>query len=111
MTTSLAEALQALELALDVPRRPRAGLGTWRWRVRQRLGDVREALLADGVSNSAQWRTPAAILRERNDLVIRLGRLSEETLRTQEIDRLRYELRRLGADVARHAERVRTLAD
>ena len=48
-------ALQALDHALDAPRRPGIPLGNWRWLVRQRMGAVRDALVGEAAGSDDGW--------------------------------------------------------
>ena len=51
----LPAALQALDQALDAPRRPGIPLGNWRWVVRQRMGGVRDALVGEAAGSDDGW--------------------------------------------------------
>lgn len=74
---------------------PAVAVGNWRWVVRQRLGDLRQALLVVAVDAEDGARN-----RSRSALVDRAARSANAVLGTPDLEGFREELRRLVADVA-----------
>ena len=109
---ALPGALQALDHALDAPRRPGIPLGNWRWVVRQRMGAVRDALVGEAAGSEDGWLAArgGSAFRERNTLLARLGTLGPQVLETPDVERTRVELKRLIVDINRHAQRLSDLA-
>lgn len=109
---AVAPALRALEQAVDAPRRSGVPLGNWRWVVRQRLGVLREALLMESALTEDSWLAARGGLsfRERNALLGRLAELGQRVLEAPDVEQVRVEVKRLAADISRHAQRVRDLA-
>jgi hypothetical protein len=106
-------AIRQLGEAIDAPHPPGAPPSSWRWSVRQEMAGVRDALAAQTPRQRSEWivaRT-TSMLRERNELLIRLSTLGKRVLETDAIDELRLEMHRLLADVRRHLQRRRDLAD
>ena len=104
-------ALQALDQSLDAPRRPGIPLGNWRWLVRQRMGDVRDALVGEAAGSDDGWLAArgGSAFRERNALLSRLSILSPLILESPDVEATRLELKRLVVDIQRHAQRVNDL--
>lgn len=109
--TVMSDAIQALELAI-VPPRPGTNIGNWRFSVRQRLAEVRDAIIVEDTGTSNAWLTArnGAALRERGTLLSRLASMAGEVLERPDLEGLRAELRRLVGDVQRHAQRLNDLA-
>lgn len=109
---ALPGALQALDAALDAPRRPGIPLGNWRWVVRQRMGGVREALLGEAVGSDEGWLAArgGSAFRERNALLGRLSALVPQVLETPDVEATRLELKRLLSDIHRHVQHLHDLA-
>jgi hypothetical protein len=105
-------ALQALDHALDAPRRPGIPLGNWRWLVRQRMGAVRDALVGETAGSDDGWLAArgGTAFRERNALLARLSTLGPQILETPDIEASRVELKRLLMDIQRHVQRINDLA-
>lgn len=105
-------ALQALDDALDAPRRTGVALGNWRWVVRQRLGAVRDALVGEAAGSDDGWLAArgGSAFRERNALLARLSTLGPQVLETPDVEATRAELKRWVADVGRHLQRLHDLA-
>ena len=105
-------ALQALDHALDAPRRPGIPLGNWRWLVRQRMGAVRDALVGEAAGSDDGWLAArgGSAFRERNALLARLGTQGPQILETPDIEASRVELKRLLMDIQRHVQRINDLA-
>ena len=101
-------ALQALDHALDAPRRPGIPLGNWRWLVRQRMGAVRDALVGEAAGSDDGWLAArgGSAFRERNALLARLSTLGPQILETPDIETSRVELKRLLMDIQRHVQRI-----
>lgn len=108
----LPAALQALDHALDAPRRPGIPLGNWRWLVRQRMSGVRDALVGEAAGSDDGWLAArgGSAFRERNALLSRLSILGPQILETADVEQTRVELKRLVMDVQRHAQRLHDLA-
>ena len=105
-------AMQGLQQALEAPRRPGVPLGTWRWSVRQRMGAVRDALIAETGQGGEGWLAAreVGLLRERTALLSRLSALGPQVLENEDVDEVRTELHRLLVDVSHHVQRVNDLA-
>jgi hypothetical protein len=105
-------ALQALDQALDAPRRTGIPLGNWRWVVRQRMGVVRDELLGERAGSKDGWLAArgGAAFRERNALLSRLTELSARVLETPDVEATRIDLKRLVVDVNRHLQRLNDIA-
>ena len=108
----LPAALQALDHALDAPRRPGIPLGNWRWLVRQRMGAVRDVLVGEAAGSEDGWLAArgGTAFRERNALLARLSTLGPQILETPDIEGTRMELKRLLMDIQRHVQRLNDLA-
>jgi hypothetical protein len=108
----LPAALQALDQALDAPRRPGIPLGNWRWLVRQRMGGVRDALVGEAAGSDDGWLAArgGTAFRERNALLARLSTLGPQILETPDVEATRIELKRLLMDIQRHLQRLNDLA-
>lgn len=111
-TTGMTSAMQGLQQALAVPRRPGVPDGSWRWTVRQRMAAVRDALLAETGLGGEGWLAAreGGLLRERSQLLGRLGALGPRVLESPDPDHVRADLERLLTDVARHLQRIHDLA-
>jgi hypothetical protein len=105
-------AMQGLQQALEAPRRPGVPLGNWRWGVRQRMADIRDALVAETAHGGEGWLAAREIglLRERNTLLGRLSTLGPQVLENPDVDEVRTDLHRLLVDVSHHVQRVNDLA-
>ena len=108
----MAAAIHGLELALDAPRQSGVAHGNWRWVVRQRLGAVRDALIAEGDHSQDGWLAARGgnIIRERNALLTRVSALGPTVLESPDADEIRIELRRLLREIVRHVQRMHDLA-
>jgi hypothetical protein len=108
---ALPAALHALDAVLDSPRKPGIALGNWRWVVRQRMGDVRDALVGEAAGSDDGWLAArgGAAFRERNALLTRLSVLGPQILETPDVEATRVELKRLVMDIARHVQRINDL--
>lgn len=111
-TPGLPAALQALDHALDTPRKTGIPLGNWRWMVRQRMGVVRDELLGERAGSKDGWLAArgGAAFRERNALLSRLSSLATQVLETPDVEATRIELKRLVVDVNRHLQRLNDIA-
>jgi hypothetical protein len=109
---ALPGALQALDAALDAPRRSGVALGNWRWVVRQRMGAVRDALVGEAAGSDDGWLAArgGSAFRERNALLARLGAFGPTILETPDVEATRMELKRLLLDIQRHVQRLHDLA-
>ncbi len=112
VTPDLSAALQGLAQARDAFRRPGVGDGQWRWRVRQQMAAVRDALVAEAGNGADGWTAAreGSALRERNALLTRLGDLGGRVLADPDVGAVRTEIARLVGDVHRHVQRVNDLA-
>ncbi|MGY2700965.1 hypothetical protein [Nocardioides sp. HB32] len=108
----MTSAIQGLQQALEAFRRPGVQLGNWRWGVRQRMGAVRDALVAETGQGGEGWLAAreVGLLRERNALLGRLSALGRQVLENQDVDEVRAELHRLLVDVSHHVQRLHDLA-
>jgi hypothetical protein len=106
-----ADALRALDHALDAPRGAGVPLGNWRWSVRQRLVIVRDRLVAESLGAQDGWLAArgGAAYRERNDLLARLAALTPAVLEAHDAEAVRRQLKRLVVDIAHHVQRVHDL--
>lgn len=106
---ALSAALQALDHALDAPRRSGVALGNWRWVVRQRIAQVRDGLVGEVAGSDDGWLAArgGAAFRERNALLTRLGTLGPQVLETPDVEATRVEAKRLVLDIHRHVREVR----
>lgn len=111
-STGMTTAMQGLQQALAAPRRPGVPLGNWRWRVRQQMAGVRDALVAERGHGAEGWLAAreGGILRERNSLLGRLSALGPEVLENPDVDEVRSELLRLLVDIGHHVQRLHDLA-
>jgi hypothetical protein len=108
----LPAALMGLDQALDAPRKPGIPLGNWRWVVRQRMGEVRDALAGEAAGSDDGWLAArgGSAFRERNALLSRLAVLGPDILQTPDVEAGRIELKRLVMDINRHVQRLNDLA-
>lgn len=109
--TGTSSALHSLLLALEEPLPSTGSPSHLRWRLRQRMAAVR-----DGLANEPTWAgegwlaaRSGAVLRERQALLARLAALGPAVLESPDLDRVRGDLRRLAADIARHCQRLHDL--
>lgn len=111
-TTGLPAALLGLGQALDAYGRPDVSDGQWRWRVRQGLAAIRDALVAETGTGTEAWTAAreGSVLRERNALLTRIGTLGPHVLQHPDPEVVRAELQRLLVDVGHHAQRLSDLA-
>lgn len=97
-------------LAEDVT--PAAGTsGSWRWRTRTLLADLRDLLVTDYSTSEDGWLAArgAGMLRERDVLLSRVAALGTQVLQAPAIGAVRSELGRLVVDVEHHLQRRRDL--
>jgi hypothetical protein len=112
--TGMTAALRALEQAVEAPSgsaTDAVSVGNWRWTVRQRMAAVRDALAGEAGDPDDGWLAArgGTAFRERNALLRRMSALGPQVLENPDVDRVRVELRRLVADVARHVQRLNDL--
>lgn len=119
MTTvraGMTTALRALEQAIEAPRRDGStdsvSVGNWRWTVRQRMAGVRDVLAGESGNPEDGWLAARGgrSFRERNVLLGRMSELGPQVLEEPDVERVRTDLRRLVADIARHLQRLNDLA-
>jgi hypothetical protein len=110
--TGLPAAMQSLGHAVDAHGEPGMSLGQWRWRVRQQMAAVRDALVAEAGNGADGWTVAreGGMLRERNALLARLGTLGPRVLEHPDPDVVHLEVHRLLVDVGHHAQRLHDLA-
>jgi hypothetical protein len=110
--TGLPAAMQRLSVALDAHHRPGVSVGQWRWRVRQEMAAVRDALIAEAGNGADGWTAAreGGMLRERNALLVRMGRLGPRVLEHPDPDVVHLDVQRLLVDVGRHIQRLNDLA-
>lgn len=111
-TTGMTTAMQGLAQALKAPRRPGVPLGNWRWSVRQRMGAVRDALIAESAVGGEGWLVAreGGLLRERTLLLHRLSALGSQVLESPDVEAVHADLQRLLTDVSHHLQRIHDLA-
>lgn len=120
MSTTPSAALQGVLQALDAAPRPSGrtpgsadvALGNWRWTVRQRIRTVRDMLVDESAYEGDGGVTAhgGSVLRERNELLLRLSRMMPQVLEESDVNALREELRGLLGDISAHLQRPRELA-
>lgn len=112
MTHQLQTALTGFAQILDASGHTGTALGNWRWTVRQRLAAVREALSQENAQAADGWLAAreSSVLKERNGLLLRLGRMGPEVLEAHDVEKVRRELRRLLVDLQHHVQRLHDLA-
>ena len=105
--TGLEHALLGLQQALDAPRRHNA----WRWLVRHRIADVRDALTREPARENDAWLAAREMTldRERTALLRRLAELGPRVVETPDVEGVRIELRRLAVDIEHHRQRLNDL--
>ncbi|HET7683087.1 MAG TPA: hypothetical protein VFK34_05420 [Marmoricola sp.] len=117
-TTGLVEvvAMTTLEQALaelndTLQKGPDAPTGIWRWRLRQGLSAVRDALDSEQFRTWDGWLTARSRTnnRERVRLIGRISSLGPAVLERLDADSLRGEVGRLLGDVERYRQRVHDL--
>jgi hypothetical protein len=108
----MSTALQALDQALDAPRRPGVQVGNWRWVVRQRMSAVRDSLVHEVRTPDDSWLAArgGSAFRQRNALMARLNALAPQVLEHPDVETVRLEMKRLLGDIARHLQRLHDLA-
>jgi hypothetical protein len=108
----MSAALQALDQALDAPRRAGIQVGNWRWVVRQRMAAVRDALVNEARTPDDTWLAArgGSAFRQRNALLARLNELAPMVLEHPDVELVRLEMKRLLGDVTRHLQRLHDLA-
>lgn len=111
-SSTLSTALRALDRAAESPPGDGVALGNWRWRVRQQIGPVRDALLGSSPTSGDGWLAArgGVAFRERNALLDRLTALNHEVLAEPDPHQVRQSVRRLVGDVTHHLQRVNDLA-
>jgi hypothetical protein len=114
--TGMTTALRALEQAIDAPRTDgtasaSVSVGNWRWTVRQRMAAVRDVLSGEVGDPEDGWLAARGgrAFRERNTLLGRMSALGPQVLENPDVERVRSELKRLVADIARHMQRLNDL--
>src|SRR3954451_8271551 len=110
--TGVPAAMQSLVLAVDAYGAPDVSVGQWRWRVRQQLAAVRDALVAEAGNGADGWTVArqGGMLRERNALLARVGSLGSRVLEHPDADAVHLDVQRLLVDVGHHAQRLHDLA-
>ncbi|GAA1780116.1 hypothetical protein GCM10009795_027900 [Nocardioides hankookensis] len=110
--TGLPAAMQSLSLAVDAYGAPGVSVGQWRWRVRQQMATVRDALVAEAGNGADGWTVArqGGMLRERNALLARVGSLGSRVLEHPDPDAVHLDVQRLLVDVGHHAQRLHDLA-
>ena len=110
--TGLPAAMQSLGQAADAYGEPGMSIGQWRWRVRQQMAAVRDALVAEAGNGADGWTVArqGGMLRERNALLARLGTLGPRVLEHPDPAVVHVDVQRLLVDVGHHAQRLHDLA-
>ena len=109
----LALALRRLQLLVEDPPEGGVELGNWRWRVRQQVTALRDALTVESAQTGDPWLAAVGggLLQERQGLLVRMAEAGPAVLSTPEVDDLRAELRQLMADTHEHVVRARAWRD
>ena len=83
----------------------------WRWNVRRRLSEVKDALGDPQARQPEAWLAARALIstRDRFQLKARVAALSAGVLDTLEADRILHEVRRLLGDLERYVQREHDL--
>lgn len=83
----------------------------WRWNVRRRLSEVKDALSVPQAAQPEAWLAARAQLshRDRFQLQARVVALSVGVLDKLETEAIVHQVRRLLADLERHVQRVHDL--
>jgi hypothetical protein len=104
----LALAVEGLEAALASPPRFQQ---PWRHIVRERLGEVCEALTAERTGAGDSWLSARAghLQRERNRLLVRLSVLGTMVTEATDVEAARTNLLRLVPDLHHHQQRMNDL--
>ncbi|GAA4746753.1 hypothetical protein GCM10023350_34340 [Nocardioides endophyticus] len=110
--TGLPVAMQSLSQSVNAYDQPGTSVGQWRWRVRQQMAAVRDALVAEADNGADGWTVArqGGMLRERNVLLARLGALGPRVLEHPEPAVVHVEVQRLLVDVGHHVQRLHDLA-
>ena len=105
-------AAHALRRAVEQPCRPGQNPGAWRWTVRQRMSEMRDALSAESTAHDNAWLAARGgnLRRERTALLLRIGQLGPKVLEEDDLDSVRDLMHRLLQDVEHHLQRVSDLA-
>lgn len=101
-------AVEGLEAALASPP---AFQQPWRHIVRERLGEVCEALTAERTAAGESWLSARAghLQRERNRLLVRLSVLGTMVVEASDVEAVRTNLLRLVPDLHHHHQRMNDL--
>ena len=85
--------------------------GSWRWRTRALLADLRDLLVTEYSASEDGWLAArgAGMLRERDVLLARVGAIWARVLQEPAAGTVRSELARLVVDVEHHLQRRRDL--
>lgn len=110
--TGLPAALHGLGEVLESYGRPGSTNGHWRWQVRQRLGALRDALVAESGGDADGWTAAreGQALRRRNTLLGRVSAMGHQAIEQPDVATVREELHRLLVDLGHHAQRLSDLA-
>jgi hypothetical protein len=105
--TGLEHAILGLRQALETPRRH----GLWRWLVRHRISQVKDALKSEGGGAPDGWLAAreAGLHRDAALLLNRLNQLAPQIGSAPDVDPLRLELVRLVTDLEHHRQRLNDL--
>lgn len=105
--TGLEHAIAGLDEALETPRRQHR----WRWLVRQKLADVRDALTLEHARAGDAWleARQMTLSRDRDALLRRLTDLGPVVLEATDVDQVRQGLKRLVGDLEHHRQRLNDL--
>ena len=110
--SALSFALSGLARALDDDRDGALEQGRWRWQVRRRMADVRDALLGEvALTADASLAVRGRVARrERQVLLDRLAALGPRVLEEPDVEPVRKALQRFVVDVGHHRQRLHDLA-
>ncbi|HET9499439.1 MAG TPA: hypothetical protein VFO98_04195 [Marmoricola sp.] len=107
--TTLEEAIAELQDTLKSG--PEAPNGVWRWRLRQGLSGVRDALDSEHFGSRDGWLSARSRSsdRDRARLLARISAIGPGVLQRLDADTLRREVGRLLDDIERYRQRVHDL--
>ena len=104
---TLDQAIHGLRQAVDAPRRHHM----WRWLVRNRISNVKEALRTDRTHGGDAWLAARemSLQRERAELLQELAQVGPMVLHHADVGEVHAELCRLLSRLERYRQRVHDL--
>jgi hypothetical protein len=106
--SQLGQAISGLEVALGRSRRSQL----WHWLVGHRLATAREVLASEDDRAADEWLASrqAALVRERDALLLKVDHLTTRLAEDPNLEALRGDLQRLVTELRRHHQRINDLA-